>query len=69
MEAACAGERQNNRMVLYGVIGIGGQPLKKMGGDSMISEDVIKQLVILNLIQNLLNRSRSLQGDPGSSPG
>ena len=39
------------------------------GSGSTISDDVIKQLVILNLIQNLLNQSRSLQGDPGSSPG
>ena len=30
MEAACAGKRQNNRIVLYGVIGIGGQFLKDM---------------------------------------
>ena len=40
-------------MVLYGVIGIGGQPLKNMGGGSTISDGVIKQLVILNPVPGL----------------
>ena len=34
------------------------------GSGSKIIGDVVKQLVILNLIQNLLNQSCSLRRDP-----